>query len=196
MSFFSTTVLALSMSADAFAVSLGKGTGMERPHLGVAARTGAVFGATEAIMPLLGFLIGSAASGFVQSVDHWIAFAILAGVGGKMIVESFSGFSCEETVATLEAETKKGKSKGLCLLLLTAVGTSIDSLAVGVSLAFIEANIWATAAAIGFASFSMSTLGLMIGHYVGCKSGRWAEALGGAALIAIGAKILVEHLVA
>lgn len=186
MSVLSTTVLALSMSADAFAVSIGKGAAIKKPRLIEAARTGLVFGCTEACAPLLGWLAGSAASTLIQDVDHWIAFGILLLVGLHMIYESFQD-ACE-------AESHKPPEKRLALLFLTAIGTSIDSMAVGVSLAFVEANIWIAAAAIGSATFSMSTLGIMIGHAISCRVGRAAEFLGGLGLIAIGAKILFVHL--
>lgn len=187
MSFLSTALLSLSMSADAFAVSLGKGACYDKPRLRDAARTGAVFGATEACAPLLGWLLGFAASSFIESVDHWLAFGILGLVGAKMIYESLrggDGESCEGA----------GSQPSPLLLVVTAIGTSIDSMAVGVSLAFVDADILVSALCIGLATFTMSTLGIMIGHLIGTKLGRWAEALGGVTLIAIGARILQQHL--
>lgn len=198
MSLASTTLLALSMSADAFAVSVSRGAGIDKPRLRDAARTGVVFGLMEALMPILGWLAGSVASTFIQSVDHWVAFAILAAVGLKMMVEGIKGDECEIGACSVEqekaAEKEQHKIKAILLLCLTAVGTSVDSMAVGVSMAFVNANIWMIAASVGLASFSMSTLGLMIGHYVGCRAGRWAEVLGGLGLMGIGTKILIEHL--
>lgn len=184
----STALLALSMSADAFAVSIGKGVAMEKPQLKEAARTGLVFGLTEGCAPIIGWIAGSIAASFIQSVDHWIAFTILGLIGLHMIYEGVRNEHCE-------VEVEKPRDQRLLMLVATAVGTSIDSVAVGVSLAFIEANIWIAAASIGFATFSMSTMGIMIGHRVGCKLGRYAEILGGLCLIAIGAKILHTHLV-
>lgn len=187
MGFPSTTLLALSMSADAFAVSIGKGVALDRPKLSDAAKTGLVFGLTEAMAPLLGWLAGSVAASFIETYDHWVAFVILALIGVHMIVEGVRNQDCE-------VEVQKPQNQKLLMLIVTAMGTSIDSVAVGVSLAFVAANIWIAAASIGLATFTMSTLGIMIGHHVGCKLGRWAEILGGLGLLAIGAKILFEHL--
>jgi len=187
MSVFSTSLLALSMSADAFAVSIGKGVALDKPRLREAAKTGAVFGLTEGCAPLLGWLAGSVAAGFIQAYDHWVAFAILLLIGLHMIAEGVRNQDCE-------IEITKPKDQKLWLLVVTAIGTSIDSMAVGVSLAFVAANIWITSAAICFATFSMSTLGIMIGHKVGCRLGRYAEILGGVCLILIGSRILFDHL--
>ncbi|MDD3182345.1 MAG: manganese efflux pump MntP family protein [Alphaproteobacteria bacterium] len=183
----STALLALSMSADAFAVSVGKGVSMDKPRLLDAAKTGLVFGLTEGCAPLVGWLFGSFAASFIQAYDHWVAFVILTLIGLHMIVEGVRNQNCE-------LEIVKPKDQNLLMLILTAVGTSIDSVAVGVSLAFVAANIWVAAISIGLATFSMSTLGIMIGHRVGCKLGRYAEILGGVGLFAIGAKILFTHL--
>ncbi len=189
MGCLSNAILALSMSADAFAVSVGRGVVMkQRPKLLEAARTGLVFGGTEALAPIVGWLLGSAASLFIQAYDHWVAFAILGLIGGKMIREAFTDHDL------CEVESHKPSNGTLGLTILTAMGTSIDSVAVGVSLAFVESNIWLMAAAIGTASFTMSTLGLMIGHYVGCAWGRRAEMAGGIGLIAIGLNILYTHI--
>lgn len=189
MSILHTALLSLSMSADAFAVSLGRGSCYAKPRLRDALRTGAVFGATEACAPVLGWLLGSLAAGFIQSVDHWLAFGILGLVGGKMIFESLRGGG--EGAASCEGA---GEQPSPLLLVVTAIGTSIDSMAVGVSLAFVDANIILSALCIGLATFIVSTTGIMLGHLIGTKLGRWAEALGGVTLIAIGAKILHQHL--
>ncbi len=187
MSVLSTALLALSMSADAFAVSIGKGVAQDKPQLKEAARTGMVFGLTEGCAPIIGWIAGSVAAQFIQEVDHWVAFVILGLIGLHMIVEGVRNEHCE-------VEIQKPRDQKLLMLVATAVGTSIDSVAVGVSLAFVEANIWIAAASIGLATFTMSTLGIMIGHRVGCKFGRYAEILGGLCLILIGLKILCDHL--
>lgn len=184
MSAISTSILAFSMSADAFAVALGKGASIQKPRLRDAFRTGLVFGVVEAITPILGWCAGLAASHYIAQFDHWIAFIILAVVGGKLLYEAVHH----------EEDTIKPARHGLGLLVITAIGTSIDALAVGVSLAFLSVNIWLTAAAIGAATTLMATIGIMLGHAIGCKYGRWAEALGGACLIAIGSHILLSHL--
>lgn len=185
MSILSTAALSFSMSADAFAVSLGKGACIQKPRLRDALRTGAIFGIVESITPVLGWCAGVAASRLIEAYDHWVAFAILGFVGGKLIWEAFhpEPEDCDMP--------RKG---GLAMLLLTALGTSIDSLAVGVTLAFLPINIWLTAACIGGATTLMATLGIMIGHHVGNRFGALAEIFGGVTLIAIGTHILFTHL--
>lgn len=183
MSIISNTIIAFSMSADAFAASIGKGVALQKPKLSYAMRIGLVFGGVETLTPIIGWLLGRMASGFIEAVDHWVAFTILALIGGKMIYE---GFHNEE------AERKESHTLGI--LILTAIGTSIDAMAVGATLALLDANIWIMAAMIGSATFVMSTIGIMTGHYIGTKAGKIAEVLGGVCLIAIGAKILIEHL--
>lgn len=184
MSFISTTALAFSMSADAFAVSIAKGAAIKKPRWREALRIGAIFGMVEAITPIIGWCMGLAASRYIEAIDHWFAFVILGAVGGKLVWESFH---TEE-----EAQTKPNRH-GLAMLVFTAVGTSIDAMAVGVTLAFIDANIWLNAAAIGTATFLMATLGIKAGHYLGSKTGKYAELLGGLTLIAIGTHILLSH---
>jgi putative Mn2+ efflux pump MntP len=180
----SIAVLSLSMSADAFAASVGRGAA-HRPPFATAVRNGLVFGLIEAITPVIGWSLGLVAAGFVERVDHWIAFCLLGAVGLKMIREAF------QPVATdLDATMKRG----LIALVATAIGTSIDAAAVGVGMAFIGANIWIIAAAIGFTTFVATTIGMLIGKVVGARFGKWAEGLGGVALIAIGVSILVDHL--
>ena len=187
MSVLSTTALAFSMSADAFAVALGKGASIQKPRFRDAFRTGLVFGAVEATTPIIGWLAGVAASRYIAAFDHWVAFIILGIVGGKLLYEA--AFPDNEN-----DETPAPRRHGLGLLILTAIGTSIDALAVGVTLAFLPVNIWLTAACIGAATTLMATLGIMLGHAIGSKFGRWAEALGGLTLIAIGSHILLSHL--
>lgn len=183
MSILSNTLLAFSMSADAFAAAVSKGTSITKPQLSYALRVGAVFGAVETFTPLVGWLIGKAASGFIQEIDHWVAFTILAGIGCKMMYESLQ-----------KDRPEKPDRHGLKVLLLTAFGTSIDAMAVGAGLALLEVNIIMMALMIGMATFTMATIGIMAGHYLGMRAGRIAEALGGLCLIGIGSAILMEHL--
>ena len=177
--------LSVSMSTDAFAAAVGRGAS-HRPPLLSAIRSGAVFGVIEAITPVIGWALGMVAAGFVASVDHWIAFALLAGVGGLMIFHAVRGDDDDGEALPAKA--------GPLALIATAIGTSIDAAAVGVSLAFIGANIWVIAAAIGFSTFVFTTIGMLIGAKVGARFGRFAEIGGGIVLIAIGSIILVEHL--
>lgn len=182
-------ILSLSMSADAFAAAIGRGA-QHRPTLPQALRSGLVFGVIEAITPLIGFALGVAAASFVAAIDHWIAFGLLGAVGGKMIWEALK----PEDEAEEEAEAKKAVSRGLVALVATAVGTSIDAGAVGVGLALLGENIWLIAACIGLTTFALATLGLLIGKAAGTRLGKIVELVGGVALIALGLKILLEHL--
>lgn len=179
----SIAVLALSMSADACAAAIGRGAA-QRPSLPVALRTGLVFGTVEAITPLIGWSLGLAASSFVTEIDHWIAFVLLAVVGAKMAIEGFSRDANEPSAPA---------STGRVALLATAVGTSIDAAAVGVTLAILNANILVIALAIGCATFMLATAGLLIGRAMGARFGAVVEVTGGVALILLGAKILAEH---
>jgi putative Mn2+ efflux pump MntP len=171
-------ILSLSMSADAFAAAIGRGA-VHRPTLPQALRSGLVFDVIEAITPLIGFALGVAAAGFVEAIDHWIAFGLLGAVGGKMIWEALK----PEDDAEKEAEAGKAASRGLIALVATAVGTSIDAGAVGVGLAL-----------LGETTFILATLGLLIGKAAGRRLGRTVELIGGVALILLGLKILLEHL--
>ena len=182
----SIAVLSVSMSADAFAAAIGRGA-QHRPTLPQALRSGLVFGVVEAITPLIGFALGVAAAGFVEAIDHWIAFGLLGAVGGKMVWEALKRDEAD-------ADAGKAGSRGLLALVATAVGTSIDAGAVGVGLALLGANIWLIAACIGATTFAMATLGLLIGKAAGTRLGKIVELVGGVALIALGLKILLEHL--
>lgn len=182
-------ILSLSMSADAFAAAIGRGA-VHRPTLPQALRSGLVFGVIEAVTPLIGFALGVVAAGFVEAVDHWIAFGLLGAVGGKMIWEALKPEDESEEAAV----AKKAVSRGLIALVATAIGTSIDAGAVGVGLALLGENIWLIAASIGFTTFVLATLGLLIGKAAGTRLGKIVELVGGVALIALGLKILLEHL--
>ena len=186
MSPFAIAVLSLSMSADAFAAAIGRGA-QHRPTVPQALRSGLVFGVVEAITPLIGFALGVAAADFVEAVDHWIAFGLLGAVGLKMVWEALQPDHAEEQLA-------RPAGRGLIALVATAVGTSIDAGAVGVGLALLNANIWLIAFCIGFTTFVMASLGLLIGKAAGTRLGKAAELIGGVALILLGSKILMEHL--
>jgi len=190
MSPFGIVALSLSMSADAFAASIARGAAT-RPSFAGAVKGGLVFGIVEAITPLLGWAVGLATASFVGAVDHWIAFLLLGLVGGRMVWEAVH--RAETNDAPSIATT--GWRAGL-VLVATAIGTSIDAAAVGVSLALIGENILLIAAAIGFATFVMTTIGLSVGRMAGARLGRAVEIVGGTLLIAIGSVILYEHLTA
>lgn len=186
MSVMAIVVLAFSMSMDAFAVSVGRGAAMGRPHFSEAIRTGLVFGIVEAITPLIGWAAGIAAASYISAVDHWIAFGLLAAVGLNMLYAAFKG----------EDETNGTSRPGMSMMVLvaTAIGTSLDAMAVGVSLAFLEVNILVIATAIGMATFLLSSGGMLVGRLIGERFGRVAEGIAGIALIVLGASILYEHL--
>jgi manganese efflux pump family protein len=179
------TVLALSMSIDALLASVGRGAGLRGPHFSEAIRTGVIFGFVEMLTPVIGWTAGIAASAYVQAVDHWIAFALLAAVGGRMVLHAF-----RKSDVGPPAEP----NRSVTAVFATAIGTSIDAMAVGVSLAFLDVNIIVIAAAIGLATCIMSTGGIMMGGLIGTRFGRWAEIVGGVALVGLGFSILFNHL--
>ncbi|MER1029458.1 manganese efflux pump MntP [Pseudomonas aeruginosa] len=178
--------LAFAMSTDAFAAAIGKGSSLDRPRLSEALRTGIIFGVIEAITPLVGWLLGQAASQFVADWDHWIAFVLLVLLGLHMI---HNGLRADH-----ETEQEKPGQHSFWILAVTALATSIDALVVGVGLAFVDVNIFLAAGAIGLATMTMVTLGTMLGRALGAVTGKRAEMVGGVVLILVGATILYEHL--
>ena len=185
MNVSATILLAFGMSMDAFAASIGKGATLHKPKFSEALRTGLIFGAIETLTPLVGWGMGILASQFVLEWNHWIAFILLVFLGGRMVIEGFRGSDDEECEAP--------RRHGFWLLVTTAFATSLDAMAVGVGLAFLQVNIIATALAIGCATLMMSTLGIMVGRFIGPLLGKRAEILGGIVLIGIGAQILWSH---
>ena len=177
-------LIAVSLALDAFAVSVSSGISI--PGFGVkqAARMGLWFGAFQFMMPVAGWLLGSSVSQYIETVDHWVAFALLAVIGGRMAWGSLRGGEEDEAPPDLSA-------RRLCLL---AVATSIDALAVGVSMAFMAVPVLASAAVIGVVAFVLSLVGGLVGKRLGGLFQRRAELVGGLVLIAIGVKILIEHL--
>jgi putative Mn2+ efflux pump MntP len=190
MNFAATVLLAFAMSTDAFAAAIGKGATFHKPRLADAMRTGLIFGVIEAITPLLGWLLGAAASRYVVAWDHWLAFTLLCVLGGVMIR---NGLRPADEQGEDAAQGRRGRTS-FWSLALTGLATSIDAMAVGVSLAFIDNNILVTAAAIGLATMLMVTVGVMLGRVLGKVVGHRAEILGGVVLIGIGSVILFEHL--
>lgn len=178
-----TLLIALSLAMDAFAVSVS--TGIAVPGFGPkqAARIGAWCGFFQFAMPLTGWFLGSSVKTYIEFIDHWIAFGLLALIGGTMIREALSGGG-EEAVTDLSVKR----------LFLLALATSIDALAVGVSMAFMDVNILLSSAVIGVVAFLMAMLGGLLGRRLGDLFQKRATLLGGAVLITIGLKILVEHL--
>ncbi|KMG72089.1 hypothetical protein SM59_02162 [Klebsiella pneumoniae] len=185
MNLSATILLAFGMSMDAFAATIGKGATLHKPKFSEAVRTGLIFGAIETLTPLVGWGLGMLASQFILEWNHWIAFILLVFLGGRMIVEGFRGDSDEACEAP--------HRHGFWLLVTTAFATSLDAMAVGVGLAFLQVSIVTTALAIGCATFIMSTLGMMVGRFIGPLLGKRAEILGGIVLIGIGSEILWSH---
>lgn len=179
-------ILSLSMSADAFAAAIARGAA-HRPSWPAALRGGLVFGVIEALTPIIGWALGRAASEWVAAVDHWIAFGLLAAVGSKMI------FEAARRDPDANPEVKIGRA-GAAGLVATAIGTSIDAAAIGVTLALIGANILLVALSIGATTFLLATLGLRLGGMAGARLGSAVEMLGGIALVVLGTRILLEHL--
>lgn len=189
MSFLAVMTIAFGLSADAFAVSLGRGASGRFRTFIPAARMGLMFGASEAAMTLLGFLLAARFSDYVTEADHWIALILLGGVGGHMLYEGLFG---DDEDGGDAASVSRGKRSVLGNI-ATVIGTSIDAAAVGVALSVIAVDIWRTVAVIGVVSFAMSTLGLLIGPRVGRMLGRRAEIAGGAVLVSIGVYIFYTH---
>tara|TARA_R110000868_G_scaffold123041_1_gene326033 strand:- start:1933 stop:2514 length:582 start_codon:yes stop_codon:yes gene_type:complete len=192
MSFLTVMTIAFGLSADAFAVSLGRGASGRFRTFFSAARMGLMFGASEAAMTLLGFLLAARFADYVTEADHWIALVLLGGVGGHMLYEGLFG---DDEDGGDAASVSRGKRSVLGNI-ATVIGTSIDAAAVGVALSVIAVDIWRTVAVIGAVSFAMSTLGLLIGPGVGRMLGRRAEIAGGAVLISIGVYIFYTHTMA
>jgi len=184
MNLSATLLLAFGMSMDAFAASMGKGATLHKPKFSEALRTGLIFGAIETLTPLIGWGLGMLASQFVLEWNHWIAFILLTFLGGRMVIEG---------IRNDVGDDEPVQRHGFWLLVTTAIATSLDAMAVGVGLAFLQVNIIATALAIGCATLIMSTLGMMVGRFIGPLLGKRAEILGGIVLIGIGAQIMWSH---
>jgi putative Mn2+ efflux pump MntP len=149
VNFIAVVLLALAMSTDAFAAAVGKGTALQNPRWREALRTGLIFGCIEAMTPIVGWALGNLAADYVQAWDHWIAFTLLLVLGGRMVIAAFR--------ARDDDTPEKPSTHGFWILALTGFATSIDAMAVGVGLAFLDVDIFPIAAAIGFATFVMVT---------------------------------------
>lgn len=174
-------LLAVGLSMDAFAVSVCKGLGMKKINLKVAVVLGLFFGGFQAGMPVIGWALGSQFMGIIGPIDHWIAFILLAFIGGKMLWEAFT-------------EDKDVEKIDLGEYLTLAIATSIDALAVGISFAALSVDIVPAVSLIGVTTFIFSVAGVAIGHTFGARYEKPATIVGGVVLILIGLKILLEHL--
>lgn len=180
-------ILAVGVSADAFAVALGKGVQLRSHIVRGALLIAGAFGLAQAVMPLIGWLLGSTFADAIASFDHWIAFALLAAIGVKMLWEAFRpGDDAEVASSGISARE----------IVLLALATSIDALAVGVSFAFLMVPVWVAVVSIGVVTFALSFVAVLLGHRVGTRWRKPAEIIGGVVLIGIGTQILIEHLLA
>ena len=181
MQFAELFLVGVGLSMDAFAVSVCKGLSLKNTKLSHSLIVGAYFGVFQAIMPILGFFLGGAFADHISAFDHWAVFIMLTVIGGKMIWEARQD---EETDGCLNAKS----------MLLLAVTTSIDALAVGISFSFLSVDIWQASLTIGLTTLALSGIGVKIGSVFGTKFRSKAELAGGVILVLIGVKILLEHL--
>lgn len=174
--------IGIGLAMDAFAVAVGKGLSMKRLSLKNAGLIGFYFGFFQALMPVIGYFLGIGFKEYITSIDHWVAFILLGLIGANMIKEAFGDE--EEVDDDLSFKT----------MLILAIATSIDALAVGITFAFLHVNIGYAALIIGVTTFVISVLGVKIGHVFGLRYKSKAEIAGGLILIVMGCKILLEHL--
>jgi putative Mn2+ efflux pump MntP len=186
MALWSIVLIALGLSADAFAVALGKGLQMRTFRVRDAIIIAVTFGVFQGVMPVIGWALGKQLEQYIVEIDHWIAFGLLGIIGGKMLWDAFSTHEDDKNDERLRVRQ----------LLLLAVATSIDALAVGISLAFLSVSIVEAAVAIGLITLVLSFAGVALGHRVGTRFRGPAEIAGGVILILIGTKILLDHLLA
>lgn len=187
MSGVSLFILAIGLAMDAFVVSITSGICIREVKFKYATKIGLCFGFFQGFMPVLGFLLGENFSKYIESFDHWIAFTLLAFLGGKMLFEA---------IRSEKDEQDQCKRDILCTktLLVMGIATSIDALAVGISFAFLKVNIAYASIVIGVITFLTSTLGVYVGRKFGDRFKKNAEIAGGIILVGIGLKILLEHL--
>lgn len=176
-------LISIGLAMDAFAVSVCKGLSMKKMNWQKALIIAGYFGVFQGAMPVLGYLLGIGFEDIVTSVDHWIAFVLLGFIGGKMIKEAFD-----------KNDENSSDSVDFKTMIVLAIATSIDALAVGITFAFLNVNIIFSALCIGIITFIISVLGVKIGNVFGDKYEKRAELVGGIILVGLGIKILVEHL--
>jgi manganese efflux pump family protein len=184
MNVLSILIIAMGLGMDAFSVAISAGAFPRTDSLRAALRLSFAFGIFQTIMPIAGWVAGTTVADMIASYDHWVAFAILSGVGGKMIMES---------VSRSEKNFRTDPTRGWTLLMLS-VATSIDALAVGLGFAFLKIPILCPSLIIGIVTFIMSMIGMFFGKALGKILGTKVEMIGGIILVGIGVKILMEHL--
>ena len=188
MSFIELFLIGVGLSMDAFAAAICQGLSMTRIKWGHALTVGLYFGGFQALMPFTGWMLGSQFADRIQQYDHWIAFILLVLIGGNMIREALSGD--EEDAAQAETDLRLDHKK----LFLMAIATSIDALAIGVTFAFLETAILPAIGIIGCTTFCISVAGVAVGCWFGARYKKRAEITGGAILVLLGVRILLEHL--
>ena len=188
MGFAELLLIGVGLSMDAFAVAICQGLSMTKIRWGHALTVGLYFGGFQALMPFIGWMLGSQFAGRIQRYDHWIAFILLVLIGGNMIREALSDGEDEDEEAAVGAGVDHKK------LFLMAVATSIDALAVGVTFAFLDTAILPAISIIGCTTFCISVAGVAVGCWFGARYKKRAEITGGAILVLLGIKILLEHL--
>lgn len=187
MGFWELLLLAVSLSMDAFAVSVCKGLSMQKASLKAGLVCGGWFGAFQALMPLIGFFLGSLFAGYIEKADHWVAFGLLALIGANMLKEAFEKEECCCCGQDVDLSVKA--------MFPMAIATSIDALAVGIGLAMTGGvNIYLAVALIGVVTFALSGIGVKVGSIFGARFEKRAQIFGGVMLILLGLKILLEHL--
>jgi len=190
MGFGELFLLAIGVSMDAFAVSICKGLAMKKATLGGMVTVGGWFGGFQALMPLIGFYLGTLFASAIEAVDHWVAFGLLGIIGFNMLKEAL-----EKKDECGCCENEHNADLGAKTMFVMAVATSIDALAVGISLAMAGGvNIWLSVSLIGLTTFTTSALGVRIGSLFGAAFEKKAQLAGGVILILLGTKILLEHL--
>lgn len=192
MGFVELFMIAIGLSMDAFAVAICKGLNMKKVNYKNTVIIALFFGVFQGVMPLIGWLLGRNFEQYITSIDHWIAFVLLAFIGGNMIREGLKGDDevSEEALTTLEYSEKLDLKE----LTVMAIATSIDALAIGITFAFLKVSIVPAVTLIGITTFIISLGGVFIGNYFGVKYKNKAEIAGGVILILIGTKILLSHL--
>ena len=185
MSIFEVFLIGVSLSMDAFAVSICKGMAMKKANIKWTVIMALFFGGFQALMPIIGWYLGKQFESVITNIDHWVAFALLGFIGGKMIYEFFK----DDEEYDLKPPTVKE-------IFFLAIATSIDALAVGITFAFIKVDIWSSALIIGITTFVISAIGVLGGSKLGERAGDKANLLGGVILVLIGIKILAGDLLA
>ena len=181
-------LLGVGLSMDAFAVSVCKGLGMRKLNKKQALIIGLYFGGFQALMPFVGWLLGSQFQKYITSIDHWIAFILLGFIDGKMMIEAVREWNEEEVVDVMDAPIDHKN------MLVLAVATSIDALTVGITFAFLGTPIVAAITIIGITTMVISIAGVVVGNFFGSRYKSKAEFIGGLILVLLGLKILLEHL--